>query len=198
MYGFIRTILSLIIFISACFCIKKTKITKKKRAYIIALFVSIIICTISNFVPVENNFITFSTPAKAYKYLDFITDIKIVIEGNESALVIGESIGSNRFFIIPKADDGWKLGLGMDTQKVDTGVVKDVFYRVYQHKNTEDYFVIITNAVAESVAISDSADSEFLSFESGNGTLSYCAFIPSMDKQYRLIVDGYEIQIINE
>lgn len=181
------------------FYIKK-RVSGKADLRIIVIVVAVIISLLS-FFPFENLFLTFDSPEEPYKYVNAASpDIKWVVEGTDSDLVIGDKDGTDVPFIVPKTEKGWKLGTGINTIPIVDKSISTCFVSVYHAIGTEDYYLIIFNLLPGSVDIADSIDSEFLVFEeydpeNGETYTTYYAVLPSNDEQYRLCINGEEYSI---
>lgn len=92
---------------------------------------------VSSLFPIENLFVTFSTPEKSYNYVNF-EKAKIVISGDTTDLVIGHE---NTYLIIPKTDKGWKIGRGLDTKTVSVNYNDGIMVSLFKHKKTESCVV---------------------------------------------------------
>lgn len=114
-----------------------------------------ICCSLSSLIPVENLFITFSTPQDVFNY-SVIGDINTVVEGEKSALILYTNEGAISRSIIPKSKTGWKIKIYSTNEEkfsktwLDSG---EKIYRmsVYWCKHTNDYYIIIFSLFVQSV-----------------------------------------------
>lgn len=161
MYGIVRILFFCAIFLICIFSMKKFK-TLKRKNIIVTIILMIILCTISRLFPFENHFITFSTPEKAYSYMNF-EKVKLVVEGKKSAFVIGEKDRADYvYLVIPKNKNGWKLGRGMDTKLKEQKIVEGIVVSIYQYKSSDDYYVTVLDMSDEKLEVLDSCDSQFI------------------------------------
>lgn len=197
----LRLILSVILCISAYFLIKNSRFSSKGRLLIIALTLIITLTTISVFIPIENTFITFSTPESAFHYTNS-GEVQLIVEGKESDLVIGDKNDTDILLIIPKTDNGWKLGLGVHTKKVIRTIESEITIYVYQYKNTDDYYIMVLDTNGGECQISDTNNSKFYSLRKENSALNknfytYYAYIGNFRDRYTVTVNGNQIIIDN-
>lgn len=196
MFGLIRIGIGCIFFAVAVLTIKRSKTVHKRKKYIISAIVAIVLMTTLAFVPVENLFITFNSPEAVYNYVNFgNSSVKLVVDGNESDLVIGEKADSDIYLIVPKNADGWKIGIPLNTKMITKKVFDDIIICVYQYKNTNDYFISIFDVNGGYLQLSDSYDSDFVCSERINNSLgktfvTYYSNISEFNSQYWLSING--------
>lgn len=204
MFGFIRLIIGCLLWIFAFCIIRKTTLVHKRRYYIISAMITVVLVSVSAFVPLENAFLTFDSPESAYSYYNFgNTEVKLVVSGQDSDLVIGDKNNSDVYLIVPKTTDGWKVGIGIDTKRVSQKTVNGVVVYVYQYQDTNDYFVTVLDANGEILTITDSRKSSFLSLVHENDTLgknfaSFYANVPDLDRAYWLDINGKTVSIFED
>ena len=148
-------------------------------------------------IPIENAFVTFSTPEKAYSYSESgIT--RLAINGEKTVFIVGESGDKDVYIIMPKSRDGYKLGFKF-FQKTLLYNYNSAIVNIYQYKEMGDYYISVTDISGENFEITDNHNSEFYCLEKdqsySNKTIySYYAYIGDFDEQYTVIVNGQEIQ----
>ena len=175
----------------------KKRGAKYQRMFCVGAVIIAIIVTIAlSLLPFENLFVTFDSPDKAYEYY-FLgkSNIELTVEGNECDLVVNRKDYTYTLLIVPKTDDGWKIGIGSDTKIIDRSITPDINICVYQYKNTSDYFIVIHAVNGRELIISDENKTEFYSSERYDDYLdqnfvTYFAHIDSFDSHHSLTVDG--------
>lgn len=202
LYAAVRIILCFILFIVCIFITKKLKMHNKRVLKISAAIVCLVICIALNFIPIENLFITFPTVQSSYKYSN-TGNADLIINGTETDLVISGNKGSNNVLIIPKNNEGWKIGRGIDTKAFFHKNINSVSIRVYQYKDTQDYYIILTDMVGILDRVSDSMDSVFESREINVGSsnesyFEYFAYVNHLDENYSLTLNEEIIYILKE
>ncbi|MBQ3523106.1 MAG: hypothetical protein IJA43_01455, partial [Clostridia bacterium] len=125
---------------------------------------------------------------------------KLVIKGESTDFVVGGDADSNINLIVPKTDNGWKIGLGKDIKRVFQRNVEGYSICVYQYKNSDEYYLSVLKVDGGNFEISDEFNSEFYSISKYNDSLNetqytYYAYIPSFNAQYSIFLDGAEICI---
>lgn len=188
-----------IAFIISFLSIRKSRATHKRRWLITAFTVAIMLTTVSALIPIENAFITFSSPESAYRY-NHSGSVKMIVAGDKADFVVGAKGDADVYAIVPKANGGWKIGMGLDTKRIVHTVSDGITVYVYQYKNTNDYFITVSDTNGGSLDITDNHHSEFQYLENPNSTLgktyyTYYACINGLDDQYALTVNGKFIQI---
>lgn len=201
LFGITRVILGVIIFIVCYLIIKTTKTKYKRRYYIISFICVILVIVLFNLIPIENAFITFSTPESAFSYVN-TGNIKLVINGSQTDLVVAQKEDAKIYSIIPKTENGWKLGMGIDTKRIIQKTFEGIIIYVYQYKNTNEYYITVLNTNGGMLELSDNHDSTFFHVDEVNEELNetfyiYYTYIKALDEQYTLIVNGNKIILLN-
>ncbi len=191
-----------LIFVVSILLIRKSHAVHKKQWSIIAFFMTIILITISALLPIENAFMTFSSPQSSYQY-NHLGYVKLIISGKQTDFVVGSNDNTDFYTIIPKSDEGWKLGMGVNTKRISQTISDGVAIDVYQYKDSDDYYISILNTNPGALKITDNCGSEFQNLSEVNSALhetfyTYYAYISRFDSQYVLTVDGKTIKFDNE
>lgn len=195
MFGLLRLALGFLFFLIV------KKIIKRKTSNFMLFFISVLLTITLSFIPFENVFISFDSPEKSYNYYNYMNkEVKLVIEGQNSDLVIGGEDDNNVNLIVPKINESWKLGLGKDTKMIYQKHVDGYSIHVYQYKSTSEYYVSVLNTNGGNFKITDEYDSTFYSVSRYSDSLdetyyTYYAYIPNFQNQYVLILDGAEISV---
>ena len=204
MFGLVRLLIGCILFICAVLVIKRFKAAHKNKKYVISAIVAVALTAILAFLPFENIFVTFDSPECVYRYVSFgNSDVKLVVDGQDSDLVIGDNNGADVYLIVPKTSDGWKIGIGANTKRVAQKIADGVVIYVYQYKDTRDYFVTVLDTAGGPIEIAYSCNSEFVSLERANDSLdkiftTHYASIPNIDQQYWVKVNGEDISVFDK
>ena len=143
MFGIVRILIGVFFFGCAVLIIIRTKTGFKRRKIIIFSILALVVATVLNFVPFENLFVTFGSPESAYRYVHSTPhEIKMVVNGETCDLVIGEK-DADQYLIIPRSEDGWKIGLGIHTRLVEHKIQEDAIVFTHQYKHEQIYFVTV-------------------------------------------------------
>lgn len=193
-YGWIRNLIGIFIFIVAFYFIKKHKLISIKRWNLILLLLCFILTATSYLFPIENLLITFSSVESAYNY-SHSDQIVGVLEGKNSDLIISTNNDSRSCHIIPKSQNGWKIGTSTDLREIADKWLDRIDFEIQQYKNTNDYYLIITDMSGKKLNVSDSCNSKIVCFKRNLGnnktqTYDYCAYIKSFNEEYSVTVDG--------
>ena len=182
--------------------IKKSNLVNKRRFLVILPVVITILCTVSALIPIENAFVTFPSPESSYNY-NKPGKVSMVIEGEETDFVLGIKGEDSIMAIIPKSDNGWKLGMGFDTKRVFLTVSGEISIRVYRYKNSDDYYIGVHDMNGYILEITDNHGDEFKCFKKNTNNMyfenacTYYAYINDFNDQYILTVNGKEIDFKN-
>ncbi len=183
----------LIVIFIAVIIKKRNKNNKKIWRKIIS--VSIICFLISFYVPVENLFITFSTPEAAFKY-GCTGEVRDMIDGKESTLILYSPKQKTRSQVVfSKTERGWKINPFSIPFKEKSGASQ---VSIYKSKNSIDYYVVVHTIIldrksVDNINIFDNKNTIFRcyikEYESYLSILNY-ACINNYDENYELIIDG--------
>jgi hypothetical protein len=199
MYSIIRLIIGCIFLGCAIFALKRSKSTRKRGLYVVSIFSSVLLITVLAFLPFENLFVTFDSPAAAYKYYILgASDPELILEGDSCDFVVDREDGVDSYLVIPKTEDGWKVGIGVNVKLIDDKFCDGISVSVYRYKNTEDYFITVCDVSGGESIISDGENSEFQMLKSYNDPLkkdfaTYFAHITSFSSGYSITVNGKNI-----
>ena len=196
MFHFVRIIIGFLFLLGLCVFISKfSKITHKRISFMVSVILSVLLVTVLSFAPVENLFITFDSPQKAYNYRHaWEATVETVVPGEQCDLVVG--IRKDDAYVIellPKTDEGWKIG----TEPISKSIVllngnKGVSLRAYRYMDTDEYFIRALIRDGRKAEIMDSENSEFFSTEA-NGYITYYAHISSFNESSWIGVNGNKI-----
>ncbi len=199
MFVFVRLAIGCVFFLSSTIVIKRHKQINKRKFYAIFTTITIALYVLLSFIPFENLFLTFDSPESAYEY--FIpgkSDIELVVEGNNCDFIVDRNKDTDTFLIIPKTENGWKIGTGSNMVRVDQKLTDGISVNIYQYKNSNDYFITILDTNGGESKISDNFNTVFYSLERntdylGKTYVTYYAHIPDFNVNYCLDVNGEQI-----
>ena len=204
MYNLIRLFIGCIVWCCLILVLKKSKANHKRKLYIFSVIIIVIFITILSFIPFENLFTTFNSPEEVFNYYNGSkSDIKHVVNGKDSDLVIADNNNTDVYLIVPKTASGWKIGIGINTKRILQKIHDGIIIYVYQYNNTDDYFVTILDSNGGDAQIADSCNSMFSSLERNNISLgktflTYYANIRDFTQQYWISINGEEIALNNQ
>lgn len=155
--------------------------THYKFKKIIVVIMCIILLIFSFIIPLENAILTFSSPEAAFTYYNN-GDIVLAIDGEETALVIAYD---STTLIVPKVENGWKLGMGHETKTVYSSIDNGFWISVLRYRETNEYYIIVSGVSKNISKIEDNKDSIFRFSEDLN---TYYAYIGNYDESYRLTI----------
>jgi len=195
-YNLVRLLICSVIFVPIVILIKKKTEIFKKKIYILllVLFFYILFIAIS-YIPFENSFINFSSPEAAYFYANHGTGkIAGVIEGDNSSLIIVSGT-SNPFKLIPKSENGWKIGSQSFPHSIDIVSLGKKRVFIISGKTVEDTYIVVEGTVYQGedfFSVSDNYESQF--FVISNKTSWYevfrfATYVENFDDSYSLYID---------
>lgn len=202
LFTIFRLIFWIVAFIICILFIMKSHITYKRRCYIVSFVIAVTFMIISAFIPIENTFMTFSSPKSAFNYINS-GEVKLVVNGENTDLVVGVKNDTDVYAIIPKSNNGWKLGVGLDTKRIIQKISNGIIIYVYQYKNSEDYYITVLNTNGGKSELVDNRNSKFYTIDKTNDNhgktfYTYYAYIQNFDEQYVLNVNGESISVANK
>ncbi|MBE6645069.1 MAG: hypothetical protein E7612_06815 [Ruminococcaceae bacterium] len=204
MYNIIRLIIGFIFLVCSIIVIGNCKVIRKHMLYIAFASLSVILIIVLAFLPFENLFVTFDSPKAAYEYFNLgKSNIELIVEGDDCDFIIDRQNDSDKYLIIPKTADGWKIGIGANTKRIVQKLSNGIVLYVYQYKNTSDYFITILDTNGGESTISDEYDTKFLSLERSNDSLgktfvTYYAHMTNLNPQYSVTVNNTKIILGNQ
>lgn len=201
MFNIIRVILMAMVIGAGLFL--KIRMPNYQYRWTFISLAAFVLVLLSGLTPVENVFVTFSSPQSAYNYI-YMDKAKLVVEGISTAFVAGGERDDSPSTIIPRSDTGWKLALGLDTETIINKFTSDkVIFQVDQYKDSEEYYITVYNANGAAAEVSDSRNSKFYHLDkSSNGDdetfYTYYAYVHDLDDQYTLTVNGKTYSVMDE
>jgi hypothetical protein len=179
--------------------IAKSNIKLKKLTILIAAVGFIAFYQATALTPLENLFITFPTLKEACEYKDS-GEVKIILDGEQSAMVWFVRGRTNAYSVFYKKDGGYKLGTPLSyrhiTGKALTGSPFGIQIDIYHVKNTDDYYISAFDAFAENdYEVTDNYKSEYHKLvervESSETILAeYYAHVRNLNEDYVLTIDS--------
>jgi hypothetical protein len=157
-----------------------------------------VFATVISFIPIENQFITFNSVEAVYEYVDSTDNpIELVVEGEKSDFVVGKKESNYSLIIFPKTDEGWKIGLPMQTKLFCSNFTDDLIFNVYKHKNIEcDFYITVKSIDGEIVSISDNLNSKFEYSDTDSSIKRiYFTRVEAIDENYTITVNGKEYKV---
>lgn len=200
MFIILRIVLGCIFLLFSILVVNKIKKNKNRLTYLVLTGVSIALVVVLSFFAFENLFVTFDSPNEAYEYYKFgSSNIEKVIEGAECDFVVDRKDDSDSYLIIPKTSEGWKIGIGSNTKRIEQKVVGGIVIYVYQYGNANEYFMTVSDTNGGILDLSDKYDTKFITLEKHNEVLektftTYYAYVPEFTSDYVISVNGKDIE----
>lgn len=202
MYVFVRLFICLLIALITSVLInnnRKNNKTKIKNKMFLVAVTSIILYLFLLFVPFENCVHTFKSAESSLKYSNFHTP-NLTIDGDTTSLTIyKKDISSNDVLIIPKSDNGWKIGRGIDTKSIKFNSNKLYSVNICYYRNTDEHYIILTDWNDEITSLHDNKNSDFKELFQTNKAEKvkvYATYIGDLDSSYVLVVNNQEYEFI--
>lgn len=195
-----RLFFLIIIFIICYVFIKKSNVINKYKRYLFSFFMAVVFSVLLAFVPIENVFITFSSAESSYNYYNK-GYVKLVVEGEATDFVIGQKDEVDIYAIIPKSNNGWKIGLGSNIKRIKNIISDDAVINLYQYKNSDDYYIVVLSSNGGELKISDSRNSKFYYLEGNNESIKsfykYYSYVNCFDEDYTITVNNKHFSMNN-
>lgn len=196
MYFFLRGVICVIFLLITLFGINKSKIKNKQRVMRGCLIGFGVLYILLGFLPLESIFFRFDSPTSAYEYRNPDAEAMLVVEGDESAFVIGQRDETELIMMVPKENGKWLVGAGSEFNTVAYRFNGEVTIYIRQCKKTNDYYISVSEVTGKEIHIVDSKNTEFVSLRRETDLFTkYYAFIPDYDENYWITVDGEQIEL---
>lgn len=173
MFTLVRTIIAIPIIFLIFFILHKKNIFTKKTTplkVISFLVATELLVVILSFFPFENIFMSFKSPQSVFNYL-YRNSLQVtqVVQGEKTDFVVAEK-RNNRddeytYLILPKCNDGWKIGNGAKINIVNKSFSNNILIVVYQYEEENEFFITVFNCDGGCLTIKDSANNKFVSTE---------------------------------
>ncbi len=192
MFTFIRIILCAIVF-GIVFCVLNYfRLNKSRIVMVLFVVFSGLLFIGLCFVPFENLFVTFDSPEKSFSYVTGTDQIIEVVEGKDTDLVLGSKNGKTQIVIIPKKDNGWGVGLGIQTRKIKSRFKDGIAISVFQYQSSEEYYISVLDAKNGDCNIEDNLSNNYVEIPISNTNMkTYYAYLPQYS-DCQIKVNGIE------
>ena len=143
-----------------------------------------------------NIFITYESPIQAYDDENFGRYSAIAVLEGEKTAFVGDIEGHNAIYIRTNngISDRWKL-TRYDKMKIQNKYIDGIFFTIFYYDGTDDYYLDITETAFAEQHITSISDSRGSEFKIANGGAEFFAYINSFDDEYRVFVNGKEINL---
>ena len=198
MYILVRLLIVLGVGVLAAGAIKKSSALRKKLWYGLSAGVLALAFLVMAFIPFENYFFSFDSPEAAFAYYTKSSGVDLVVKGDFCDFVVSRNGTTDTYLIVPKTIDGWKVGIGSDLKERASLWKNGVMVSLFQYKNTDDDFLVISSTNGGEMEISASTPLTFDTLVNKNSYtqknyVTYFAHIDSFSSPYEVIVDGDRI-----
>ena len=199
MYGTIRCIIGICCFAVTVLFAKYKKAINYKRVIMFGV-ISLMVTMLLNFVTFENLVYTFDSPEKAYNYFNADLKTEMLVQGKDSDLIVGKKDNKLSYLIVPKSEDGWKIGHGKDLKTASfraDGSADFSTIMLFQYKNENEYYIAVSTIKNNDFEITDSCNSKFVIFEPDENINMYYAAIDNYNSEYWIKIND-EKYVIGE
>lgn len=199
LYCLKRVIMAVAITLIAAVVIKRVRIKIRARR-IIMVILPILTYLLLFLFPLENMYMTFSSPEEARLYTN-PKQLNVVckIEGEESTLLVSRTEGEDNYILVPKTDAGWKVGTEFEIHNVAEKMQDGALVKVIRYRGHDDYYVIIFDLRDSIETISDQAGSSFRALPTDNSVLptpTYIAYVPGIQDSYYVEINGVPCNVL--
>lgn len=199
-FGLIRTILFIMVLITVIILFRRYKKPKRRKSTLAILIIAaFLLYMLSSLVPIENLFINFSSPQSAFNY-EFSGSITAIEEGKNSTLILYSKNYSDLRAIIPKNNQGYKLGTYFTFKTLYQENLGELNVYVYKANKSNDYFLEIWGSQNSSTTLilSDNKNTVFKhvveKYSSDVSSVRYYSYINNFDDNYQLTINGQTIE----
>ena len=198
MFGLLRVLVGVFLGLLAfLFVFKFTKTSR--RSYFTIIISDILLITVLGFVPLENCVYDFKSAEEVYEYYYYAEQkAELVVEGTQSALVVGRKNDTTTLLIVPKTIHGWKIGVSSNTQKALKIFFDGIVVIIYKHNNIDDYYISVFSVNGDELTVSDDYNTKFHSMKDDTRFLNkvsvtYYGHILNYNSQYSITVNDKKI-----
>lgn len=200
-YGIIRLLFGLVFCMFGLLLIHKKSPLNKRKWNIGLLIIAVLLTTLSFLFPIENAIVSFPCPEAAYSYVSSDA-IKLILEGDDTALVVSGNSETNSYIILPKQGSAWKVGRGIDTKTVAKVSSGELLIYVYRYRASNEYYICIFDTSAGLLEITDDQNTQYVPLENGGlsqpGIISaYYAYMHDLIFPYNITINGETISVIS-
>ena len=192
-YNQIRFLFAAIVALVTFYILRKNRYRVRVSIIVLGVFATVI-----SFIPIENQFITFNSIEAVYEYVDQTDNpIDLVVEGEKSDLVVCKNDSIYSVVIYPKTDEGWKIGLPMQTKLSCINFTDGLIFDVHWHNSIEcDFYISVKSIDGEIVSISDNLNSKF-EYSDTDSSIErvYFTRVEAIDENYTITVNGKEYKV---
>lgn len=200
LYGIFRYVFGITVFLVLLNMLNKKKLLRKYT--IILLFVGCLaLISLSYFIPIENLFVTFSSPENAF-YYSCGSKIDEIVEGKESCMIIfsDDNRRNCKQRIFPKTNSGYKIGTDFTLKNIVYQVEDEFILRIIKLKRTNEYYLILVGSSQNNVELSDNKDTFFIkNMDNVNNSVysdvEFYAYIGNIDENYKLYLNNKEVTL---
>lgn len=194
MYGLIRLLISILVFIGIMVCSNRIMILKRKYIAIISIVISLFVFLALQILPFENLFVQFRSPEAAYKYYND-GDIKFIINGKTSAFVVASERNTDKYSIVLKTKNGWKIGMNYRIQMPIAQFRDGYIIYIYNYKEEPDDYAVIIDMIGNGLEIWDTLGTKFVK-ESSKNANTYYGYI-CINDDYKLYINGEAVDLMD-
>lgn len=192
LYGLIRFIIAIVIFVIIFILVKKSK---HRNILIVAdIIIVCIIGLLLHQTPFENLFFGFSSPEDVFNYTSSgqITDM---VYGDNSVMIVYKSGNNINFCFTTKKDDKYKIVTSVQMKK-DSFLSKDgIAVNITTLNSINDSYAFGT--VQHNVKITDNSDSDYKLIPTDFDTIyKFYGYINNYDESYSLYIDSEKVNFI--
>ena len=184
--------------LSTFLLIRKSKIMHKGAFPTLVCTLLFPVCAVLFLFPIENLFMTFTSPEQAYEFVYPQNTKLTVVEGDKSALVMGvNEENAVEYQVFPKAKNGWKrLGL-LQIQFYQFHPAEGISITLVRYKPSGDCYAWVHFLRNQNCKITDERGSQFRSDEELTGNLihEYYAYVGHPSETYTITVDGVDYSL---
>lgn len=167
---------------------------KRIKAMIAAYLSCSVLCfTILWFIPFENSFLSFSTVQEAYSYYSN-DDIEVMIEGQDTCLIVTKNKKSRQMLIFQKQENEWKIKNGFNVTISSLNSPDKTFFYLLYDADYKDRYIKISDAFNSELDISDNFGTVFQKDSKNN----YYAYIADYSDNYSVNINGKEVILQNQ
>lgn len=172
----------------------------KPHAWIISVCTTVAFLMLWSIFPLENHFLRFDSPEKAFKFANPLKKVSLVVDGEESSLVVSNQPKNVSLLEVYIRDgEKWRLGRNLLSREI-MSAPEEYLIILYHCKNTRDYYVVV-NSDVEIEQLTDNKNSTFDLLQWENGVVknyTYYTHVVDYTDEYYLIINGQKFYYLRD
>lgn len=188
--GIVKVLIGILLFIAVKKWAGKHQIQHRAGWGIGICLILLILNAVLTVIGTKNQ--VFRSPEEAYR-CNNKGQIALVISGEETDMAVGRELGTDNtqiIAILPKSEKGWGVSSGLDIKDIYSGIVDGIYISVMQYKDTDDYYIEVTDLFGNDLTVRDNMDSVFSRYVTEEKYYYYAYIKKFSIEEYKVEING--------